>query len=166
MHYGKIDYFDVADGPGVRVGLYVSGCRNFCEGCHNSEAWDFNYGTLFGSVSTVQQIVNGLNHDYIKGLSILGGEPLERENIGDVTNLCYLVKNMSALKGKDIWLYTGYLYEDIDYYEIMNYIDVLVDGPFIQELKDPSLAYRGSSNQRIIDVKKSRELGYVVEVEL
>lgn len=164
MHYGKIEYFDVANGPGVRVSLFVSGCRNHCPGCFNPETWDFTYGKKYNAIITANDILKALEPDYISGLTILGGDPMEPENIDDITNLIYIVK--AVYPNKSIWVYTGYLFEDLKYLEFINYVDVLVDGPFIQGLADPSLVFRGSSNQRIIDVKKSRELGYVVEVEL
>ena len=150
---------DVANGTGVRVSLFVSGCRNHCKGCFNKETWDFNYGEEFTS-DTVNEILKLLEPTYIKGLSILGGDPFEPENIKTVLDLCRKVKKRYPLK--DIWVYTGYFYEEFNKHPIMNSIDVLVDGQFIEELKDISLRFRGSSNQRIIDVKASISSGSVI----
>lgn len=156
MRYGKINTVDVANGPGVRVSLFVSGCRNRCKGCFNPETWNFNYGKPF-MVRAYTEIIDALAPEYISGLSILGGDPFEPENIEVITALCYGVKQFYP--GKTIWIYTGYLYEDFKDREIMDYIDVLVDGPFIEAQKDLSLAFRGSRNQRIIDVKATRSSG-------
>ena len=150
---------DVANGTGVRVSLFVSGCRNHCKGCFNKETWDFNYGEEFTS-DTVNEILKLLEPAYIKGLSILGGDPFEPENIKTVLDLCRKVKKRYPLK--DIWVYTGYFYEEFNKHPIMNSIDVLVDGQFIEELKDISLKFRGSSNQKIIDVKASISSGSIV----
>ena len=158
MRYGKINTVDIANGPGVRVSLFVSGCRNRCKGCFNPETWSFNYGEEYTS-ETWYEILYAMDPDYISGLSILGGDPFEPENIEEVTYLCQDIKR--AYPDKTIWIYTGYLYEDLKDLEIMRYIDVLVDGPFIESEKDLRLAFRGSKNQRIIDVQASRSSGSV-----
>ena len=158
MRYGKINKTDVANGPGVRVSLFVSGCRNQCKGCFNSETWSFDYGEAF-TLRTIDEILKALDKPYISGLSILGGEPFEPENIIGVFELCRQVKK--KYPDKTIWIYTGYLYEDFKDLPIMEYIDVLVDGPFIEALKDILLKFKGSSNQRIIDVQASRSSGSV-----
>lgn len=158
MRYGKINKTDIANGPGVRVSLFVSGCRNRCKGCFNPETWSFAYGESF-TTQTIDEIYRALKPDYISGLTILGGDPFEPENIPTVTRLCALVKGL--FPSKTIWIYTGYLYENFKDLEIMEYIDVLVDGPFIEAQKDLSLAFRGSKNQRIIDVQASRSSGSV-----
>ena len=165
MYYGRIKKTDIANGPGVRVSLFVSGCRNHCKGCFQPETWSFNYGQEYDGVNTVNEIIEALSPEYISGLSILGGDPIERENISEVVTLCYLVKRLYP--NKTIWLYTGYKYEDIAemYPNVLEVIDVMVDGPFIEDLKDISLVFRGSSNQRIIDVPESIRSGRVVEVE-
>ena len=165
MYYGKIKKTDIANGPGVRVSLFVSGCRNHCKGCFQPETWSFNYGQEYDGVNTVNEIIEALSPEYISGLSILGGDPIERENISEVVTLCNLVKRLYP--DKTIWLYTGYNYEDIAemYPNILEVIDVMVDGPFIEDLKDISLVFRGSSNQRIINVPESVRSGRVVEVE-
>lgn len=158
MNYAKINPCDIANGVGVRVSLWVSGCRNHCKGCFNPETWDFNYGKEF-TVKVVRKIEDALDHYYIDGLSVLGGEPLDTDNLHVVTNLCCWVKR--CFPEKTIWLYTGSQYEDVKDLEVMRYIDVLVDGRFVEELKDITLKFRGSSNQRIIDVKQSRKTGDV-----
>ena len=155
MNYGAIKKIDVANGPGVRVSLFVSGCRNHCRGCFNPETWDFNYGQLF-TRKTEDEVLKALSPEWIQGLSILGGEPLEAEN-----RECLLpfVKRVRAiLPEKDIWLYTGFVYESIQDEEIMKYVDVVVDGPFVEKEKDPRLAFRGSRNQRIIHLKRPAEM--------
>lgn len=159
MNYGRINYNDIANGPGVRVSFFVSGCRNRCKGCFNPETWNFNHGEEF-NLSTFIEIDNALNRDYIEGLTILGGDPFEPENIEMITGMCEFYKSNNPLKS--IWVYTGYLYEDLKDLEIMDYIDVLVDGPFIESKKDISLQFRGSGNQRIIDIKKTKKAGEVV----
>lgn len=158
MYYGRINKTDIANGPGVRVSLFVSGCRNRCKGCFNPETWRFNYGKEF-TINNLVEIDKALEPDYIDGLSILGGDPFEPENIGAVTAICKTLAVEHRLK--TIWIYTGYKYEDLKDLEIMDYIDVLVDGPFIESLKDISLQFRGSSNQRIIDIPASRRSGEI-----
>lgn len=150
MNYSAIKIFDIADGPGVRVSLFVSGCRNHCKGCFQPETWDFNYGKPY-TAETEREIMNLLKPYYIDGLTVLGGDPMEPENIETVTALCRKVKE--TYPDKTIWVYTGYHWEDVSSREIMQYIDYLVDGPFVEDLKDISLRFRGSRNQRIIDVR-------------
>ena len=158
MKYAKIKKTDVANGPGVRVSIFVSGCHHHCEGCFNSEAWDFNYGNDF-TEDTIQEIIEAMNHDYITGLSLLGGEPFELINQKGLLPLLKKVKEVYP--EKTIWAYSGYLYDELkemDYpetKEILSLIDVLVDGKFVESLKDPNLYFRGSSNQRVIDMKKT-----------
>jgi len=162
LNYATIKKFDIANGPGVRVSLFVSGCRHFCKNCFNSEAWDFSYGKEY-TEAVLEDIIKSLSPDYITGFSLLGGEPFEPENQEGVLKTLRTIKE--KLPGKDIWVYTGFTY-DADLLagkvgkletvkEILKYIDVLVDGKFVEELKSPDLLFRGSSNQRIIDVKKS-----------
>lgn len=159
MNYAVIKKNDIANGPGIRVSLFVSGCRHRCPGCFNSEAWDFNYGSTFTD-NTVYEIIEAMKPSYVTGLSLLGGEPFERENREGLIRLVSKVRE--ALTDKSVWCYTGFTFEDIaggmlgeDAAELLGSIDVLVDGKFVNELKDPSLLFRGSSNQRIIDVRKS-----------
>lgn len=152
MNYAKINKRDIANGAGIRVSLFVSGCRRHCRGCFNSEAWSFNYGERF-TAATVDEILEALAPNYIEGLTILGGEPLEPENVLLVANLCYSVKE--RYPNKTIWLYTGNKYEDIRDYPFLSCVDILVDGEFIEAEKDITLKFRGSRNQRIIDVTAS-----------
>lgn len=154
MNFGKINKADIANGTGVRVSLFVSGCRNRCKGCFNPEAWSFSYGEPF-TADTVKEILKALAPDYISGLTILGGDPMECENVVPVENLCRQVKSMYP--DKTIWIYTGYSWEDVRHLPMMLYADVLVDGRFIEAEKDLTLKFRGSRNQRIIDVQKSSE---------
>lgn len=160
MNYAIIKYSDVANGPGVRVSLFVSGCRRRCKGCFNSEAWDFEYGQEFTG-ETLHELVGLLKNEHVAGLSILGGDPFEPENREAVYEICKLVKFLYPQK--DIWVWTGYLWEDLKDLSVFRYVDVLVDGPFKIEQKDLTLPYCGSSNQRVIDVQKSLASG---EVEL
>lgn len=162
MYYGAIKNLDVANGPGVRVSLFVSGCRNHCKGCFQPETWDFEYGQEFTD-DTINELLNLLDNHHVAGLSILGGDPLEPENRDVVGKICYIVRAFRP--GKSIWLWTGYLWEDIKDWPDLRYVDVLVDGPFIQEQKNLCLAYRGSENQRVIDVRKSFEEGHIVQLE-
>lgn len=158
MNYGKINPIDIANGPGVRVSVFVSGCEHRCPGCFNPETWDFEYGKPFG----MTQIVGVLNlgkPDYISGLSILGGEPLHPKN-EHTALLCHAWKHV--FPDKPIWVYTGYLWEDVKQLYFLKYVDVLVDGPFVADKKELTLKFRGSSNQRIIDVQKSLRRGTVV----
>ena len=159
MYYGAIKNLDIANGPGIRVSLFVSGCRNHCKGCFQPETWDFMYGKHFG-LKDFSELIDLLGNEHIAGLSILGGDPFEPENLETVVALCKIVKQIYP--EKNIWIWTGYLWEDICDNDIFNYIDVLVDGRFEESQKDLSLAFRGSSNQRIIDISKSKECGYIV----
>lgn len=169
MNYATIKNCDIANGPGIRVSLFVSGCRHRCKGCFNEVAWDFHYGEPF-TQQTVQSILSMLAPDHIKGITLLGGEPFEPENQPAVVELLRQIK--SKYPQKSIWAYSGYLY-DKDMLpgklgpwevtrEFLSYIDVLVDGPFVMEKKDLTLRFRGSSNQRIIDVPASLATGEVV----
>lgn len=159
MNYSVIKPLDVANGTGVRVSLFVSGCRNRCKGCFNPETWSFTYGQEF-THETLLELERLLKNPNIEGLSILGGDPFEPENREQVDTICKLVWLYHP--GKTIWVWTGYLFEDLKDLETLKYIDVLVDGPFVEELKDLRLKWRGSSNQRVIDVKKSLASGEVV----
>ena len=151
MNYAEIKKVDIANGPGVRVSLFVSGCRNHCKGCFNPETWDFDYGRPF-TRATEDEIIKALRPSWIQGLSILGGEPTEEENAAVL--IPFLKRVRAVLPDKDIWLYSGYTYEALRDKEILTLADVLVDGPFLLELKDAGLAFRGSRNQRIIDLRK------------
>lgn len=162
MNYATIKKHDVANGPGVRVSLFVSGCRHHCKGCFNAETWDFEYGEPYTEAVT-EEILKALAPAYIKGFSVLGGEPFEPEN---QQVLCGVLERIKlAYPNKTIWCYSGYNFESEllagklgDWsitQRMLNCIDILVDGEFVEALKSPSLRFKGSSNQRIIDVKKS-----------
>lgn len=166
MYYGSIKNCDIADGPGVRVSLFVSGCRHHCKGCFNAETWDFSYGKLY-TQETEDEIIRLLGDEFIQGLTVLGGEPFEPENQPEVAKLMRRVKE--EYPGKDIWCYSGYLYDtdmqkggtvytDVTE-EMLSCIDVLVDGEFVEELKDITLLFRGSKNQRLIMLKNGRDAG-------
>ena len=169
MYYSEVKECDIANGPGVRVTLFVSGCTHHCRGCFNEMTWDFQYGREF-TEEDIDKLIKFLEPSYVAGLTLLGGEPMEYRNQQGLLPLLRKVKE--AYPDKTIWCYTGYLYEkDIlenfcgkweETREMLSYLDVIVDGEFVEELKDISLRFRGSSNQRIIDVKKSRETGKVV----
>lgn len=164
MNYGEIKSFDIANGEGVRVSLFVSGCTHHCKNCFNKETWDFNFGKPF-TKEVEDSIIEMLSFDYIDGLSLLGGEPFEPQN--QRVLLPFLKRIKEKFPDKSIWCYTGYLFDEellsesrarcecTD--EMLSLIDVLVDGEFVQELYNITLAFRGSENQRIIDVKKSLE---------
>lgn len=163
MNYGTIKKCDVANGPGVRVSLFVSGCTHHCKGCFNPETWDFCYGKKFSS-ETEDEILKLLEPDYIRGFSLLGGEPFEPQNQPEITKLLRKVKH--SFPEKTVWCYSGYTIDgDIlnpesrirtEYTdEMLGYIDVLVDGEFIEERKNLNLRFRGSENQRLIDVNKT-----------
>ena len=172
MNYGEIKKHDIANGLGVRVSLFVSGCTHHCKGCFNSETWDFNYGKPF-TKETEKEIIDALKPSFIKGLTLLGGEPFEKAN--QRVLLPFLKKVKEIYPDKNIWCYSGYLLDEellkdsrarcevTD--EMLSYIDVLVDGEFVEELKDISLKFRGSSNQRVIDLKKSLEENKIVLLE-
>ena len=172
MNYAVIKKFDIANGPGVRVSLFVSGCRHFCKNCFNSEAWDFSYGKPYTD-DVLEDIVKSVTPDYITGFSVLGGEPFEPENQSEVLRTVKEIKK--RLPKKDIWIYTGFLFDeqllkgavgDVETVkEILLNTDVLVDGKFVEELKSPDLLFRGSSNQRIIDVRKSLVAGETLWLE-
>lgn len=160
MNYGEIKTCDIANGEGIRVSLFVSGCRHHCPGCFNSETWDFGYGNEF-TEETEQRIFSELSHEYVDGLTVLGGEPFEPEN--QKVLLPFLEKVRSTFPEKNIWCYTGFTLETLTSGKLsecpttagmLASIDVLVDGPFVQEKKNISLAFRGSENQRILELRK------------
>lgn len=163
MNYAQIKTHDTADGPGVRVSLFVSGCTHHCKGCFNPETWNFDYGSKF-TEQTENMIIEALKPNYIRGLSLLGGEPFEEVNIQALTP--FLEKVRKIYPEKTIWCYSGYCFEELavcDYaVRFLEYIDVLVDGEYIEELRNLRLRFRGSSNQRILDVKKSLTEGRAI----
>ncbi len=168
MNYADIKYCDVANGKGVRVSLFVSGCTHHCKGCFNEETWNFHYGKPF-TEETEKQVLDYLDKSYIAGLSLLGGEPFEPENQRAL--LPFLKRLRQALPEKNVWAYSGFTYEDLlregshphceVTEELLSMVDVLVDGRFVEELKDISLRFRGSSNQRLIDLNATRQTGSV-----
>ena len=152
MRYSKIEKNSIANGTGVRVVLWAQGCSLHCKGCHNPQTWDCQGGQLF-NVAAIQTICEELKQPYITGITLSGGHPLEPENIQECTALCMYLK--LRFPQKTIWLYTGWQWEEVCHMEIMKYIDVVVDGPYIEEQKDITLKWRGSRNQRVIDCQKS-----------
>lgn len=168
MYYASIKNCDIANGPGVRVSLFVSGCTHHCPGCFNEVAWDFHYGEPF-TQQTIDTILNMLSPAYIKGLTLLGGEPFEPENQEPVVELLRQIK--AKYPEKTIWAFSGYTYEQITSgklgawevtKEYLSYLDVLVDGPFIEAKKNLSLRFRGSENQRQIDMPATLAAGHIV----
>ena len=162
MNYSAIKYCDIANGTGVRTVLFVSGCRNHCKDCFQPETWAFEYGNPFtGEVE--DEIIASLKPDYIRGLTLLGGDPFEPEN--QKALLPFMRRVKAECPGKDVWAYTGYIYEKdllkgqrkyTEYTdELLSAIDVLVDGPFVEEQKDITLKFKGSANQRVIDLRKT-----------
>lgn len=169
MHYGTIKKYDIANGEGVRVTLFVSGCTNHCKNCFQPETWDFHYGKPY-TKETENEIIASLKAPYIHGLTLLGGEPFEPENQRELVHLLQRIKK--ELPEKTIWSFTGFVY-DHDLLEgqrkhcevtdeLLSYLDVLVDGPFIEEQKNIQLKFRGSENQRVIDIKKTRQENKVI----
>lgn len=159
MYYGNIKYLDIANGPGVRTVLFVSGCRNHCKNCFQPETWDFCYGEEFDKKAE-DEIIDSMQYDYVQGLTLLGGDPFEEENQRDL--LSFVKRFRKECPGKNIWAFTGYLLdkdlikggkkycEVTD--ELLSLVDVLVDGPFVEEKKNLMLRFRGSENQRLIDM--------------
>lgn len=168
MNYSEIKYCDIANGPGVRTSLFVSGCRRHCKNCFNYMTWDFSYGNLF-TVEVQEKILKSLEPDYVDGLTLLGGEPFEPENQAGLLDFVRQVRK--RYPEKSIWAFSGNTLEEIlngqahceVTEELLSYLDVLVDGPFIQDLYDIRLRFRGSSNQRILDVQKSLQQKEAVE---
>jgi anaerobic ribonucleoside-triphosphate reductase activating protein len=174
MNVATLKKFDIANGLGVRVSLFVSGCAHHCPGCFNEVAWDFHYGTPY-TAETEEEILRALSPSYIRGLSLLGGEPFEPSNQAGLLQLLRRVR--AELPHKDVWCYTGFVFEELigqmpsrarcaETDELLSYIDVLVDGKFIEAQKDISLRFRGSSNQRILDVPRSLAAGAPVPATL
>ena len=158
MKYGNIKFVDSSNGSGVRVSLYVSGCRNHCKGCFNEQTWDFDFGEEFTPIQE-NEIIEGCKKSYISGLTILGGEPMEEEN--QIALLPFIKKFKEECPDKTLWMFTGYIFDkdlvkggkkfvENTTNEILDAVDVLIDGPFILEQKDLTLAFRGSRNQRLL----------------
>lgn len=173
MYISTVKYLDIANGLGIRTSVFVSGCTHYCKGCFNKQAWDFYHGTEY-TMQMQEEILESLEADYIAGLSLLGGEPMELVNQEGLILLLRALKQ--RFPQKNIWCYTGYTYPT-DFLpggraygtftkEMLDFIDVLVDGEFVEELYDISLKFRGSSNQRVIDVKKSQKAGKIILLAL
>ena len=170
MYYGAIKRCDIANGEGVRVSLFVSGCRNRCKGCFQPETWDFTYGKLFDRVAA-EEIFSAAENPSVRGLTVLGGEPMEPENQSELLPLLREFK--SRFPHKTVWLYTGNLYEELTCEmgghrchtehtaELLSLVDVLVDGPYVEEEKSLGIRFRGSKNQRVIDMNRTRESGEI-----
>lgn len=164
MRYNKIRKMDISNGPGIRVSIFMQGCTFNCKNCFNKETHDFNGGKEFTD-EVIDKVIELSKPDYIVGLSILGGEPLHPKNIEGTTKLAKKFK--SIYPDKNIWVWSGFLFDkNLNNFEILNYIDVLVDGVYKDELHDFRLKYRGSSNQRVIDVKKSLKTNKIELVEV
>lgn len=168
MNYSKIDPMSIVDGEGLRVSLFVSGCRNHCKGCFNPDTWDFSYGKEFGPIE-VNEVIEACKAKYIAGLTILGGEPFEPENQGVLITLIGRFKD--TYPEKNLWMFTGYVLDrdllpgqrkhvDVITDRILDAVDVLVDGPFMLDKRDISLKYRGSSNQRVLTREEIRKLRF------
>ena len=159
MHYHNITKCDMLNGDGLRVVLWVSGCSHHCEGCHNPETWNPDSGISF-LVEDREELFEALDKDYIAGLTLSGGDPLFIDN--RETTLSIAKEFKERFPSKTLWVYTGYLFEEVKDLEIMKYVDVLVDGPFMLDFKDDQLMWKGSSNQRVIDVQESLQTGTIV----
>ena len=154
MRYNLIRKMDISNGPGVRVSIFMQGCSFHCKNCFNKETWDFEGGQEFTD-ETIDKVIDLCNKPEVKGLSILGGEPMHPTNIEGTTKLAKAFKE--KYPEKNIWAWTGFKYEDIKDKDVFNYIDVLVDGQYKDELHNPTLKWKGSSNQRVIDIKESKK---------
>ena len=160
MKYNIIRKMDISNGPGVRVSIFMQGCSFHCKNCFNKETWDFDNGKEFNK-NTIDEVLNLCNQDYVKGLSILGGEPMHPKNIEGTTKLAKAFKE--KYPNKNIWVWSGFKFDqELKGKEVLNYVDVLVDGRYVDELHNPKLKWRGSSNQRVIDVKKSLKNGETI----
>ena len=160
MNYIKFSKFDTANGPGIRITLWVTGCEHHCVGCHNKNTWEINQGIEFDN-SAMNEVLEFLSRPFVRGITFSGGDPLHTKNREGITKVAKKIKEVFG-NTKDIWCYTGYSYESIKDLEVMKYIDVLVDGEYIESLRDITLTFCGSKNQRIIDVQKSRSQGKVI----
>lgn len=159
MRYNKIRKMDIANGPGVRVSIFLQGCAFHCPECFNPETHDFHGGQEF-TAETLQQLLNLCAADYVQGLSILGGEPLHPDNIAGTIQIAQAFKK--KFPDKSLWIWTGYLFENVVDKQIFDYVDVLVDGLFEKAQANPMLQFRGSANQRLIDVPQTLKTGHIV----
>lgn len=162
MRYNKIRKMDISNGPGVRVSIFMQGCVFNCKNCFNPETHDFNGGKEFTD-ETIEKVLELCEKEFIVGLSILGGEPLHPKNVDASTRLAKRFKE--KYPNKSLWVWSGFLYENLINLEIINYIDVLIDGVYKDELHNPTLSWRGSENQRVIDVKKSLKENKIILIE-
>lgn len=160
MKYNKIRKMDISNGPGVRVSIFLQGCEFHCKNCFNPETWDFAQGKEFTD-ETIEKVLNACDKEYIEGLSILGGEPMHPKNIAGTTKLAKAFKK--RFPEKTIWSWSGFTYEKyLKDKEVMKYLDVLVDGQYVDKLHNPTLKWRGSSNQRVIDIPKTLKQNKVI----
>ena len=162
MRYNLIRKMDISNGPGVRVSIFMQGCSFHCKNCFNPETWDFEGGQEF-TEDTINKVLELSDKKEVKGLSILGGEPMHPTNIEGTTKLAKAFKE--KYPEKNIWAWSGFKYEDIKDNDVFKYIDVLVDGQYKDELHDPTLKWRGSSNQRVIDIKESKKQNKICEIK-
>ena len=163
MRYNKIRKMDIANGPGVRVSIFMQGCEFHCKNCFNQETWGFDGGEEFTD-ETIEKVLNACDKEYIEGLSILGGEPMHPKNIEGTTKLAKAFKE--KFPNKTLWVWSGFTFEKyLKDKPVLNYVDILVDGQYVDELHNPTLKWKGSSNQRVIDVKKSLKKNNVVLFE-
>ena len=162
MRYNLIRKMDISNGPGVRVSIFMQGCSFHCKNCFNPETWDFEGGQEF-TEDTINKVLELSDKKEVKGLSILGGEPMHPTNIEGTTKLAKAFKE--KYPEKNIWAWSGFKYEDIKNNDVFNYIDVLVDGQYKDELHDPTLKWKGSSNQRVIDIKESKKQNKICEIK-
>ena len=162
MRYNLIRKMDISNGPGVRVSIFMQGCSFHCKNCFNPETWDFEGGQEF-TEDTINKVLELSDKKEVKGLSILGGEPMHHTNIEGTTKLAKAFKE--KYPEKNIWAWSGFKYEDIKDNDVFNYIDVLVDGQYKDELHDPTLKWKGSSNQRVIDIKESKKQNKICEIK-
>ena len=162
MRYNIIRKMDISNGPGVRVSVFMQGCEFHCKNCFNPETWDFKGGKEFND-ETIEKVLDIANKDHIVGLSILGGEPMHKTNIEGTKKLAKAFKE--KYPNKNIWTWSGFRFEDLKDKDVLKYIDVLVDGTYKDELHDPTLKWRGSSNQRVIDVQESLKNGKIITIE-
>ena len=163
MRYNKIRKMDIANGPGVRVSIFMQGCAFNCEKCFNPDTHDFKGGKEFTD-ETINKVLDLCDHEYVEGLSILGGEPMHPNNIEGTTKLAKAFKE--KYPNKNVWVWSGFKFdEDLKDKEVLNYVDVLVDGRYEDDLHDFTLKWRGSSNQRVIDVPKSLATGDIITIE-
>lgn len=162
MRYNLIRKMDIANGPGVRVSIFMQGCAFHCKNCFNPNTWDFKGGNEFTD-ETIERVIELAKEDHISGLSILGGEPMHPNNIEGTTKLAKAFRN--AYPNKTIWVWSGFTFDKLEDKEVLKYIDVLVDGQYVDDLHDFRLKWRGSSNQRVIDVKKSLKQHKIITTE-